>query len=494
MLYLFSYNTSEMPRDTKTFTKPSGAPGPVSVLSRLIIRALSSRTFLIIIFLWFIIQAIYFAITTRFGLPPDETYHYNFIQLFAQHFPSPFLSNQGSYNSLIESVHNPFFLYHYLLSWPYFFIKSWHDSYIILRLVNVALSAASLFLIYRISYKAKVSPLVRNLTVFMFANTLMFVFMSGVVNYDSLFILLSLTGVNLLLETYEKITAKNTLLLLLVLIAGSMTKPNFLAFGFIIFILFAFKVFADFHKSLAQFKKSFFDNKTTNLVLVVIFSLLSIVFIQRYVFNLVNYHQYSPSCTKVRTINECERNALYRRSVYIKGAGRHAATYNIVQYGRHWVPSMESRIYGIFTSSNQTVAQNEFIKLWIPFLSILFGVAIIRLIDKRDKLMIILLIVSLFYLAVLLYTNYSSYRASGRLDIAIQGRYALPVLPIIYLVGNYFTERLLRRQALVATYASLTVAVFAISGLPTYLHRSPDGWRKIAAQTTSPIAMNSINK
>ena len=96
----------------------------VDRVSRLVLDVISSKWFLRLAFAWFILQAVYFAITVRYGLPPDENYHYSYVQLFAKHFPSPLLPDQNHYGIIIEAVRNPFFLYHYLLGLVYFFFKN----------------------------------------------------------------------------------------------------------------------------------------------------------------------------------------------------------------------------------------------------------------------------------------------------------------------------------------------------------------------------------
>src|SRR4029078_6207021 len=132
------------------------------------------------------------------AIPPDERFHYGTVQLFAQNGWLPFIHNQLGHYNLGEVAHTPYFLYGYILSIPYHFLNHVNGSIYILRLLNIALGAASLYVAYRLFSKLGLPQAVRNLSIFMMANTLMFVFLSASVSYDNLFIFIVLSGLTLI--------------------------------------------------------------------------------------------------------------------------------------------------------------------------------------------------------------------------------------------------------------------------------------------------------
>lgn len=441
---------------------------------RRLLAIVSSTTFLRLTFLWFIIQAVYFAVSVRYGLPPDENYHYSYIQLFAQHFPSPFLPNQGSYNVLIESVHNPFFLYHYLLSLPYFLFKNFDNAYIILRLINVAMGVGSLYLIYKIAKLVKVSALVRNLTIFMLSSTLMFVFLAGAINYDNLAILLSLASVYLLLKLLKKITARELLFFPAALLGGLMVKITFLPLAFIVFVLLLGKYFRRLPAVYLAFKKSFSVGRKLNMALVVMVVLLGGLFIQRYASNIVTYGSYAPACQKVRSLEDCRKSDLFARNESVYAPGHKTATQNPLEYTLHWGKLMEQRTFGVY--AHQRFSPDRLTTAWVSVMLIVSLVAFIKKWQARDHAISLLLFISLSYLLALLINNYFNYHNSGILQLAVHGRYAFAVLPLLYLIANHYTEKFFKNHILKASYVLATIIIFFISSLPTYLHKTTPDW------------------
>ncbi len=447
---------------------------------RRLILILSSNLFLKLVFLWFLVQAVYFAVTVRYGLPPDENYHYTYILLFAHHFPSPFLHDQGGYNVLIEAVRNPFFLYHYLLSFPFMLFRHLPDSYIYLRLVNVALGTGSLWLVYKIAETIKVSALIRNLSLFMLSNTLMFVFLSAAINYDNLSIFLSLASVYLLLKLWHRITARDVLLFAVTLLSGAMVKINFLPLAFILLALLLFRYRRKLPAVYASFKSTFLTYRKLNLVLVALLVFLGGLFIQRYVVNVVNYGTYAPACQTVRPITDCRKSSNFSRNELLYGIKRKAPKENLVGFAGTWGHLMEQRTYGVF--SNKNFRPNKYITAWVSIIFLFSTIAIIRGWQKSDKLLSILLIISLFYLIALLFENYHDYTRSGRI-MAVQGRYAFGVLPLLYLIGNHYGFKLLKGSLSRALFISITLLIFTVSSLPTYLHKSTSHWHRSSASS-----------
>ena len=199
-----------------------------SSISSKVLNALSSTRFMIATVVLFIVQATYISISTPLYLPPDETHHFGYIRMYAANGLSPFLKNSSETWRFGDVEHNPFFLYHYVMSFPYRFVSGFSDGYIILRFINTLFGVGTLLVMYLIAREMKMGTVQRNVAVFLFANTMMFVFISSAVNYDNLVILLSLLSALCVLKLWQKFSPSVFLVLCISVLAGSMTKVSFL--------------------------------------------------------------------------------------------------------------------------------------------------------------------------------------------------------------------------------------------------------------------------
>ncbi len=425
-------------------------------------------------FAWFIAQGIFFALTTRVGLPPDENYHVAFIGLFADNHFSPIVANQANYLSLGEVAHTPFFLYHYLLSPIYGILGAGEHTVIVLRLLNLLIGVGSLYLVLKIAGELKLSKLVRNLSLFMLSGTLMFTFIAASVSYDNLFIFLSLAALLLLLQLLSKLTATRLLLMAMVLAAGALVKVNFLALAFAVLVVLGVRLYAA-RKTLGTiFTKSFGDNKRLNIVLCVILLGLGLLIAQRYGYNLVKYHALQPSCTQVQSLEDCRRNALFVRNEMVFGEGRLTPSKDPFEYVYDWVPLIQNRTYGIF--AHEELTPFRITSLWLQALVLLAFVAIFRMWRKTDKHITILIGVCAFYILALLLENYHLYLASGRFDFVVHGRYLFGMLPVLYLVSNHYIFKLVANVYARGALLAISLVMFVLASLPTYLIKTNSTW------------------
>ncbi len=448
-----------------------------NLMSKTVERGLnffSSKTFLYLTLGWFALQGLYFAVFIKFGVPPDENYHLTYIKYFSEHFPTPFLPHQQGHDILLDAVHNPFFIYHYILSFPYKLVSGLDNAYIVIRLFNVGLGLASLVVLVKIADFIKINVLARNLSIFMLVNTLMFTFLFSAISYDNLFVFLSLASFLLLLRLIRKIDARDILLMLVVLLAGSLTKINFLPIAFIVCLIFSVKYVKSLPIVFKQFGKSFAVSKKLNYFLIVTIGLLSILFVQRYVFNLINYQDYAPSCPKVRTLQECRGSDLFRRDEIIFSANHPKAKKNIAQYSKNWVPLVEDRTFGVF--AHKYLRASRLAVDWaLVILLAGFYLLIVRW-KKIDKNIKVLVYISLFYSGVLLIQSINLYHQTGRFGFAVHGRYLFCVLPIIYLVWNQLIIGALKRPSLKFSYLLITILIFFISAFPHFIKDSTADW------------------
>lgn len=433
-------------------------------------KIISSRLFLYLTFTWFILQSLYLALSVKVGIPPDEHYHLNFIKLFTENGWTPWLSDQEGYYILGEAVHTPFFLYHYLMSIPYHFIHGLGSADNILRILSTFIGVGSLWLTYRIANVIKVSTLVRNLSLFMLANTLMFVFINASISYDSLFIFLSLASILLMLQCLKETNRTRFLLLLLILVCGLLTKINFLPVAFIVVLVLLWKKKNQLRAFLRASLRS--SNRKLDTFLAVFLLFFGFLFLQHYAYNLVRYHAFKPACDQVLTVEQCMQNGIYKRKL---PPARPSFEPNSYQYIVNWIMLMQDRSYGILAHKN--IDDTIIIKNGSRILLALSLFAIIRMYRKNDKELKILLLIVGFFILVLALKNYGSYARYGIFGIAVQGRYLFGVLPLIYLVSNHYILRLAGPSFVRAVFLLGVLFVFATASLPSYIYETSPDWR-----------------
>jgi hypothetical protein len=98
----------------------------------------------------------------------DEDFHLGIIRLYAHHL-LPFWSSQPVGGDAYGAVaRDPSYLYHYLMSFPYWLISQFtHDTTIqvlILRFINIGLFASGLVLFRRLLTRTFASPALLHLS------------------------------------------------------------------------------------------------------------------------------------------------------------------------------------------------------------------------------------------------------------------------------------------------------------------------------------------
>ena len=89
----------------------------------------TSRFFKILLVI-FVVQAFWIALTGRFPMAFDERTHLGIIEYYANHL-NPFGSYQApELNQYGLIIHNPSYIYHYLMSFPWRIITALTDNFI----------------------------------------------------------------------------------------------------------------------------------------------------------------------------------------------------------------------------------------------------------------------------------------------------------------------------------------------------------------------------
>lgn len=438
---------------------------------------LSSKTFLWITLGWFIVQAIYFALNIKFGIPPDETYHYRFSELFVLNNHWPFLTSQEGYYQLGEVLKTPFFLYHLLMSVPLSLVDNLSHGYIIIRLINVLMGLGSLLTVHKIAMHVSESKLVANIATFILSSTLMFTFISASINYDNLFILLSLLSVLLMILVIKKQSSLSLLLLIATLLAGSLTKITFLPILLVVSLITLFYLIPHYRIYLNDFQILFKDKQKRSgiVITLLILVLLATLSFTKYVLNVSEYGSPTPGCTQVLTHEQCATNSVFVRNEHIRNHDRRAADMTKMVYVATWVETMADRTYGVFLSRGTIQVDTK--PLYLVIAVLVGGLLLaVRHWKPTEKYMTIIAIVALFYVAILIIKNYSEYLMTGRASLAVQGRYVLGALPLVYIVAiHYYQKSFASKPVVLSIFLIILIILFAYLSLPYFLLNASPG-------------------
>jgi len=293
--------------------------------------------------------------------------------------------------------------------------------------------------------------------IFLLTNTLMFVFLSAGTTYDTLTNLCSFAAIYFLIRVFKVFSFfGNSLAWLISISAGTLVKITDLPLVCIMGL--AWIVYILKNRRQVNFKP------TWDWKLIVCLILVAILFVLNgalYGFNIIKYRALTPPCVQILTQEQCNLSVFVARAQQmhfltqkltltniINGAGPDPVKY-VFDY---WETSMLQRIVGILGHRSylpiQIITYYRLLILWIMFMAARYA--------KRSSFVIgSLILIFLFYTAVLIWKNYDSELMTGFQHVGIQGRYLFPVIGIIYVLIVYYlgniSNVLLRRISFVST-------------------------------------------
>lgn len=213
--------------------------------------------------------------------------------------------------------------------------------------------------------------------------------------------------------------------------------------------------------------------------------LAGLLFSQRYVLNVVKYHDIVPDCAAVVSENRCMAYGPWGRDYRYSLAKGDVETKGIVQYvAQDWSWGMWQRLY--FTLAGPTNGYDTKKPLPIGALSVIVlsagGVVLLllygRRIFRRYPIFVAVYIASGVYLAALILQEYSAYVHTAQ-PVAINGRYLLPLLPLagvpFALAYAQFFQKFSPKIAPIFVVAVLLLLLQG-GGPITYIVRGQSNW------------------
>lgn len=485
---------------------------------RKFVAFLASQTFFRIVVGMFVLQATWIALTGRFPMAFDEEVHFGLIKLYADHI-SPFWASQpASADAFGAITRDPSYLYHWLMNFPYQIVRLLTDSQtaqvLIMRGLNIALLASALPIYRRLLLKSGASQAIVHACLAVLVFIPIMPLLAAQINYDNLWI--PLVGYILLLtvnfvdelKLTKRVNTKNLALIVTLCLLASLVKYAFLPI-FIAIILYLLLVhvrsgtsWRKFFISLA-FGVTLMTRRVRWLVLIGLI-IASGLFVERYGVNLVQYQSPVADCAQVLNEERCSAYGPWARDNFLANNKSPAADTNPLSFGFEWLYGMWFRLFFAVDGPNTDFQTQG--PLLLPggsalafaaagFIAILAGTPRVY---KRYNTAVLtfMVIVTLAYIAALIIDGYEAYTRTGR-PVALNGRYLLVILPLVFLrVALSFNELLRPRPKVVL----LSVAILCLlwgGGALTYILRSNQAWywdssavratNKAVQQTLGPL-------
>jgi hypothetical protein len=364
------------------------------------------------------------------------------------------------------------------MSWPLrfaaFFTHSAFVQIVFLRLINVALFAAGLWVYRRLFETMGFRKHLVHLGLLAVVLTPAIAPLAGVVNYDNAVFLLS--GLLLLQAVYlvkaKKPEFRSLAQFFILGLLGSVVKFEFVAL-FVPVAAYVLGVMLLRHKrATLSLLGSSLKKLSLPAKIVLISGLLisSGLFVERPVMNMLQYHEINPPCQQLMAKERCLKNYTQLRNItdLDNRPAAFQALSPISYFVHDWVP-------GMILTQIQLLPGKAPVHSLLLFYYAVFGLGtVFLLVYLRDLIRPnsnkFLLMVMIAYALLLLAYNYSAYRTYAE-PVAITGRYLLPVLPIfLVLVLQSITKLFASHGRSLTLVAALALAVLVQSGgIATYL-------------------------
>lgn len=469
---------------------------PDSLVARAVRKTIiifSSRYFFWAIIALFIVQCLWIALSFRYPMLFDERYHVGVINIFSHEY-LPFISHQpatGAYDMFGNLSYGNASLYHYLMSFPNRILTSLSGSLAVqvigMRVINILMAAAGLYVFSRLFTALGVRQILINLGILFYTLIPLVVFVSATVSYDNMLFPLTalflLFGVRIIKS--KKADARDYSLFLAIGLLTTLVKFTFLPIllAGIVFVLVRDGVRHK-QKLLVQLKKTSTSLSRTNKVLLVVIIIAVLgLFVARYGVAVIRYGSPIPDCAKILTQQRCLASGVYAAEVSARSTKDQRLPEPIEIYAQNWV---ETILLQLDTSAATTQSGRLEVGKALPIISLLMvsavvigiGAVLYRLREfLRDQRWVFLLTMSLALVGVTFLFNITTYY-SVHMDLNVQTRYLLSVLPIFIVMSLIALNDILGKRSIIKVVLVIGVLVLSTQGGGVIKHimTSEDDW------------------
>ena len=427
----------------------------------------------------FVAQAVILAFTMHVGVPPDENNHIQFTQYYAQHSVSPFFSHQTPTFNLGDKTREVDYMYAYLTSLLYRISPlSDHANVIMLRLLTVATALLTMVLLARLFKKLGASNSVITVGLLALTNLPMVLMLSSAVNNDVFVWLGTILGLLLVVKLWREPTLVTFLWIATVAALGGLFKRDLFVLSVVLAVLAVAIVIKKRQQFFASFKRQNWQVIVASLVLIMSVGL----FVERVGGNIIDYGSIAPSCNAVQGEKAC--SVFWGNQRDIDFATKNPAAFHRWVGPAHYDNSLMSPVLFVVRWASDSFYNNVDIQTqgWhhevspslalVAFLGAIFLALIVTAIwydirhraEPGAKMRLIVMATAWVYAASQLIVNYSTYRHYHIYGVALNGRYILPSIFIMSLLGAYATSQILRKRPVWLLIISVIVCLTVILG------------------------------
>lgn len=466
--------------------------------TQLLINIVSSKYFFGGIVAFFVIQAVWIALSGRYPMAFDEDFHLGIIKLYAEHLSPFWVAPPEGAEKFGAITRDPSYLFHYAMSFPYLLISALTDNQtiqvLILRFMNIGLFATGLVLWRKALLKTGASKAIIHACLLLLVLIPVVPLLAAQLNYDNLLMLVLplvlLLTINVAQELikYKRVNTQSLLLLAATCMAASLVKYAFLPILLAVvvyLILILWRAGEGAKKLLLSFGFGWTAiSRGMRWALVVLLLITGVLFAERYGLNMIKYHSPVADCSQVLSVEQCRKYGPWARNYRIMNDST-INNSSIATYTADWFHGMWLRSF--FAVDGPASNFQSRAPLLLPGMSVLvlIGVSLVAFLLRgrvvwyryNAPVLWLFLFVSVMYVGILWLNGYQEFLKLGQ-SVAINGRYLVLVAPMLFMISALAVNELLGERRMVkAVFAVLAVLCFAWGGgAATYVLRGNSQW------------------
>lgn len=445
-----------------------------------------------------VVQAAWIACTGLYPMAFDEGVWLGTIRLYAEHGWPFWSQHPPEANAFGAITRDPSYLYFYVMALPYTVLSWLTDNQaaqvLVLRFMNIALFAWGLFLYRRLLLKTGAGVGLVHVVLLLFVLVPIVPLLAAHINYDNLILPLTALALLLTVSIYDSTKQKtmhaaSVMQLLALCLLASVVKYAFLPIfmAIVLFVLFRWwQVYKTPLEWWHVWRTSFAGlTKLAKYSLIGLILLGSILCLERYGVNIVKYQAVVPDCGQVLSYDNCKEYGPWIRDYLLEANKSASFAANPVTFTEAWGHGMWLRSF--FAVDGPTTGFQTRVPLLIPGITVIVlavvavGAFMLRAsaVWRRYHTPVLWLFVLAIaiHVSVLWLQQFQMYAQTGK-AVAINGRYLLPVLPLIFMLGALSLNLLIgNRQRVKLVVAAMAILGFMWGGgALTYILRSNDAW------------------
>lgn len=467
-------------------------------LSARILSLVGSTYFFYGIVVLLVVQAAWIACTGLFPMAFDEGVWLGTIRLYAEHGWPFWSAHPVEGNAFGAVARDPSYLYFYVAALPYTVLTWLTDNQaahiLILRFMNIALFAWGLFLYRRLLLRTGASAQLVHICLLLFVLVPIVPHLAAHINYDNLILPLTALALLLAVSVYDSAQAKSmhglrVMQLLAVCLLASVVKYAFLPVfaAIVVFVLFRWwRVYKRPVRWWRVWRMSYAQvSRLARFGLCGLIVVGALLCLERYGVNLVKYQAIVPDCGQVLSYDNCKEYGPWIRDYRLEARKDAQFVAQPGAFTEAWLHGMWLRSF--FAVDGPTTGFQTRVPLLVPGIAVMIlaalavGAFVLRApaVWRRYKAPVLWLLVLtiVIHVSVLWLQQFQMYAQTGK-AVAINGRYLLPILPLMYVLGALSVNVLLgkrRRIKLVLATAAVLGCMWG-GGALTYILRSNDAW------------------